>query len=98
MIKKILINGSKIQAKYDGFNDGEVFTNKFYKMLEKQGFNLNKIHFLCGKDFKESYVKDFNGLCETIASKNLPMVYLNQDKNIIIENDWETFELLNYNI
>lgn len=88
MIKKMLIDGSKIQAKYDGFNDGEVFIKKFEKMLKNKGFDLLKPFSIKYNDGEKNEL-DLDGIYNYIASKNLPNVYLNENNNIVIEDEYK---------
>lgn len=86
MSKKMLINGSKIQAKYDGFKDNEVFIKKFEKTLKNKGFDLLK-SFMIKYNNDEVNELDLDDIYNYIASKNLPNVYLNENNNIVIENE-----------
>ena len=88
MIKKMLIDGIKIQAKYDGFDDSEVFIEKFEKTLKNEGFDLLKPFSIKYNDGvkDELYLDD---IYNYVASKNLPNVYLNENNNIVIEDEYK---------
>lgn len=85
-MKKILINGSEIQAKYDGFKDNEVFIKKFEKVLKNQGFDTSK-NFIVALESGVQFVYSLDSVYSYIASKNLPMVYLNKNNKVVIENE-----------
>lgn len=85
-MKKILIDGSKIQAKYDGFKDNEVFIKKFEKVLKNKGFDITK-NFIVSLESDIQFVYNLDSVYSYIASKNLPIVYLNKNNKVVIENE-----------
>ena len=85
--KKILINGDEIQAKYDGFEDNDIWQKEFKNIMNKYNLDYTKAYLVRTKNNGE-FVANIEWCLDSIASKNLPSVYLDNENYIVLENEY----------